>query len=335
MRYSVEAQKQSIRIIKILEYFSMGKRLTIKDIHNIFEEIVSTRTIHRDIETIEEAGIPLEYEKNDNSEYVWFFPAHYRKMVLPVVQGSELISLYILKSYLKLFSDTFIDKELHSLQNKIEALAPGDLFMEFESLSEQENSIFWDQSFGDYDYSKSDAVLSDITNIMVKKQWAAVTYKSLSDGKTRQYDIYLHRLFAFNGVLYIAVYFPKYGDFLALAVQQIQEVKIAQRQDYRTPEFNIAAFKHNRFGVFSGSVEKVEIEVRSGYAKWFINRSWHPSQQIIKNKDGSLLLTMDVPLSRDFITWILGWHDGIKVIKPQSLIKMVKEKLQKSLELYG
>jgi predicted DNA-binding transcriptional regulator YafY len=331
----MESPKQAIRIIKILEYFSMGKRLTIKDIHNSFEESVSIRTIHRDIETIEEAGIPLEYEKNDNGENVWFFPSYYRKMVLPTVQGSELISLYILKSYLKLFSNTFIDKELHSLQNKIETLAPGDLFMEFESLSEQENSIFWDQNFGEYDYSGSSAILKEITDIMIKKQWAAVTYQSLTDNKIRQYDIYFHRLFAFGGALYAAVYFPKYGDFLALAVQQIQEIKIARRQDYRTPEFNIAAFKHNRFGVFSGEIERVEIEVRRDYAKWFINRRWHPSQQIIGKRDGSLLLTLDVPLTRDFITWILGWHDGVKVIKPQRLIEMIKEKLQKSLELYG
>ena len=330
----MEIPGQISRIIKILELFSIGRKLTIKDIHRLFEASVSIRSIHRDVQAIQEAGIPLEYEKNENNEYLWFFPSHYRKMILPVVQGNELISVYILKSYLKLFANTFIDKEIHSLQSKIEELAPGNIFMEFESVSEQENALFWDQSFGDYDYSESNSVLSDITGLMVKKKWASVTYRSLSDNKTRQYDIYLHRLFAFNGALYAAVYFPKYGDFLALAVQQIKSVKIAERQDYRTPDFNIAAFKHNRFGVFSGPLEKVKLSVRKDYAKWFINRSWHPSQKLSKNPDGSLLLTMEVPLSRDFITWVLGWHDGVKVIKPQSLIEALKEKLNSTVELY-
>ena len=43
---------------------------------------------------------------------------------------------------------------------------------------------------------------------------------------------------------------------------------------------------------------------------------------------------MKVSLSRDFITWVLGWHDGIKVIKPQSLIEAIKEKLKNTMDLY-
>ncbi len=330
----MEIPGQISRIIKILELFSIGRKLTIKDIHHYFEAAVSLRSIHRDVQAIQEAGIPLDYEKNANNEYVWFFPSHYRKMILPVVQGNELVSVYILKSYLKLFAHTFVESDIRSLQEKIEELAPGDVFMEFESFSEQENALFWDQSFGDYDYSQIDTVLSEIISLMVQKKWASVTYQSLTDGKLRQYDIYLHRLFAFNGGLYAAVYFPKYGDFLALAVQQIKKVSQAQRQDYRTPEFNIAAFKHNRFGVFSGPLEKVELFIRKDYAKWFINRSWHPSQTLRKHPDGSLTLTMNVPLSRDFITWVLGWHDGVKVIKPQSLIEALKDKLNSTLKQY-
>ena len=326
--------RQINRIIKILELFSNGRRLSIKEIHSYFGETVSMRSIHRDIQAIQEAGIPLKYKKNEHNEHSWFFPSSYKNMVSPVVHGNELLSIYILKSYLKLFVNTFIDKEINSLQDKIEELAPGDLYMEFEPISRQKDALFWDQSFGDYDYSESSSILTDITSLMVKKKWVALTYQSLSDNKLRHYDIYLHRLFAFNGVLYVAVYFPKYGDFLALAVHQIKSVKEAGRQDYRTPEFNIAAFKHNRFGVYSGPLEKVELSIRRDYAKWFINRRWHPSQKLSENSDGTLLLTMKVPISRDFITWVLGWHDGIKVIKPQSLIEALKEKLSSTLALY-
>ncbi len=41
-------------------------------------------------------------------------------------------------------------------------------------------------------------------------------------------------------------------------------------------------------------------------------------------ESGDLLLTLQVPLSPELITWILGWHEAITVLAPDTLIEEIK-----------
>jgi predicted DNA-binding transcriptional regulator YafY len=51
-------------------------------------------------------------------------------------------------------------------------------------------------------------------------------------------------------------------------------------------------------------------------------------------KDGTLLLKMKALISPEMVTWILGWHTAIKVIKPGSLIEEITQKLEETLKMY-
>ncbi len=121
---------------------------------------------------------------------------------------------------------------------------------------------------------------------------------------------------------------------ITIAMQRIKSLTHIEKSIDTVPSFNMEDYRNNRFGVFSGPLEKIHLQIDPRYALYFRNRSWHPSQQISTKKNGGLLLKMELPVSPELVTWILGWHTAIKVIKPDSLITLIKNKLAETLQKY-
>jgi len=318
------------RIIRLLELFSMGRRITCSELHEYFDNRVSLRTIQRDINTILDAGIPLVCEQKFQKENIWSFPRDYRHMLLPAIQENELLSIYMLKSYLKEFRDTTIASSLESVIDKLEDMAPGDVYLDADSGTD----ILWDQDYGGYDYRADKMLIENMIETIRSGSWLEVMYKARGQSRSKTYTIFPYKLFSYHGSLYTAVYDLKYGKVLSLVLQRIQSTKVLGESPEQAPEFDLETFRKKRFGVFGGKIEIVQLKIDREYKPYFKNRSWHPSQKMIEEEDGSLLLSMEVPLSPELLTWILGWHEAITVLTPQSLISEIKEKLNKTMQLY-
>ena len=255
-------------------------------------------------------------------------------MILPIIQPNELISLYILKSYLKSFKHTSIESNLINVIEKIEIQAPGDILIEYDDGNRLQKDYVWDQENGEFNYKQYDVIITSALEYIYQKRWTKIIYQSLTDNKTRSHIVLPEHLFVYHSILYIVVFFPKYKDHLALAVHRIRSIKGTKGNDICIPQFDINEFRMKRFGVFYGTIEHVKLLVNPEYVKWFTDRIWHPSQIIHSQKNGSIIIEMDVPLSPDFISWILGWHEGIIVKEPDILIHIVSNKIRKMLDMY-
>ncbi len=320
------------RIIKILELFSMSRKFTTRDLCEYFEDQFTIRTIQRDIIVIERAGIPLMQEKDIDGNLVWFFPKTYRRMVLPSIQPNELLAAHILKSYLQTFKGTQIEADTMSLIDKVENIAPGDVFLDFDS-DYNNQPLLWSQDFGEFDYHDYNQTLMTVISLLINKEWAAVDYKK-GTGEESKFDIYIHRLFNYNGVLYLAVSTEKYKDYISLALHRIKQIEKSKKQNISPIDFDINKFLESRFGVYSGEVEHVKLLIDKEVVFYFTNREWHPSQKISFKKNGSMLLEMDVPVTHELIGWILSWRDNIKVLSTKSLIDQIKTNLNSTMKLY-
>ncbi len=326
----MEEFTQIRRIIRILELLSMGRKLSTSQIKHYFKDRASLRTIQRDINVLLDSGIPLYADNASDREKMWYFPREYRKMLLPVVQKNELLSFYIFKSYLKFFAGTHFEKDLNSLTEKIEEIAPGEVYVELQDAS----LLMWNQDFGQYAYQDHDLILNTIIECITGNCWVTVTYQSRGNEKPKTYDLYPYRLFHYNGSLYLAAYNPSYENFISLAVHRLKKIRPATRQNRIPVEFDQERFRNERFGVFIGNIQKVILEIQPGYSDYFRNRTWHTTQKVTEKPDGKLILEMTVPLSPELVTWILGWHSGIKILAPEQLIQMIRSRIEETLSLY-
>jgi len=73
-------------------------------------------------------------------------------------------------------------------------------------------------------------------------------------------------------------------------------------------------------GIYVGTEpEKVVLQF-SGWAATVVSEhSWHPSQSIRKQGDGSLELKFKVAINPEFERWLWSWGDAIEVISPGRL----------------
>ncbi len=317
------------RIIKILELLSMNRKLSTEDLHRHFNRQISLRTIQRDIKSIESAGIPLLMEKNIDGKNYWYFSRDYKKMVLPTIQPNELFATYILKSYLRTFKGTRVEQDLNSVIDKLETIAPGEVYLNIVG----EQSVLWNQDFGDFDYQDYAKILDKIIAAITQKKWCAVNYSSLRS-KEKSLIIFVHKLFTFNGGIYLAVTAEGYEDYITLSLQRIQSIEFQLKQRAEVPTFDLNKFRHNRFAVFSGKPVPVELLIDKDVAHYFANRQWHPSQKLFNQKDGRLLLQMKVPITHELIGWVLSWHSLMEVRSPTELIEQIKSRLDAMIELY-
>ena len=209
-------------------------------------------------------------------------------------------------------------------------MAPGEVYLDLDTTDD----LVWDQDYGAYDYSELDDLIHQVIKAIVEKKWIRITYQSRDETTGKTYPIFPYRLFSYHGSIYLAAYSPQHQNTISLAMQRIKSLTFAENSIDTVPPFDMKDYRNNRFGVFSGPLEKIQLQIDPRYAIYFRNRSWHPSQDIKMQNDGSMILTMEVPLSPELLSWILGWHEGIKVISPNRLVDEILIKLKTVIKIY-
>jgi predicted DNA-binding transcriptional regulator YafY len=327
--FPMTEHSQKARLIRILEMLSSGKRVSARRLKKEFPS-VSDRTLQRDIQEIA-AILPLEYQHINGREMEWFLPQHYRGMILPVVQQNELLAFHFLKSFIKNLRTGRIAEDIQALEKKLESLAPGDVLLPMESLDEP---LIFNQNPGIYDYSDFDAVLERIIEAIGKKLWLELSYFPVEAEQSKVYQVFPHRLYTYGGSLYLLATFRHHSEPASLLLHFMQKAEISPEQPAEKPIFSKKQFTLTRFGVFSGEPVDVTLRIHPEIKRYFVGRIWHESQQITKNEDDSLTMTMQVPLAPDFISWILSWGRHIQVLSPPELIEKIKTEAQAMAEMY-
>ena len=242
------------------------------------------------------------------------------------IETGELLSFHFLKAHLKTFKGTVFEKDINELQSKLELLAPGEVFLD--------NGFYWDQNTGQYDYSDNDKILRKVIASIVDKKWLRVRYHSANQGTEKEYNVLFCGLFAYSGTLYVVTYFRYYDNYEALALQGIINIEPSKRTYKVKSKFNFKKFTKKRYGVFTGKVFTVKLQIDKKYREYFICRSWHTSQKTFNDENGNLIIEMRVPIGMDLVSWILSWNNIIRVIKPKKLREKVLLKAKAVIEMY-
>ncbi len=312
------------RVLRIMTLLSVPGARTTKE---IYEQIVSEedygspelRQIQRDLQTLEACDV-VEHEE-DGRTYLWTLRDSHRNILPLTYKGSELLSLYILKSYLHQFAGTSVEQHTKSLLNKLEHSAGGTVV-----------SMSLEHSFGRYVYPTDSQMIEKVIGCIRDGHYVNLTYTN-NLGQKKSFDLLLCRIFSFNGELYVASYYPKYNDYMALALRKIENITDSTGS-YAEHTFDEERFLTHRFGVYHGEPQKIKLYIKAEMAEFFEHRSWHPTQNITRRKNGDCVLELKAPLSPDLITWIVGWSAVMKVQSPPKLVDAVRTRLQQALQWY-
>jgi predicted DNA-binding transcriptional regulator YafY len=305
--------------------------VTIDDLAALCD--VTTRTIRRDLQALEEAGFPLFDDRSgDDGRTRWRVNGQAFKGLSAGLTVSELCALYFSRTLLASLSGTpFRDEVASAFEKLTAALTP-----HMRQFLDQLPRVITTKAdpMRRHENPRQQQLVARALEATLHLRQAQLTYHSKSSDRTKSYLVHPYRLAYAQGGLYLLAYVPEYSEVRTFAVERIQEMSLLEERFTPIEELPEAAFPHS-LGVHSGPPERVEIAFEPAVGDYVRAREWHPSQQLRDIESGGVAMTLDVCLDRALQSWILSFGPFARVVSPESLAREIAEQLSEAKARYA
>ena len=294
---------------------------------------VTTRTIRRDLQALEESGFPLYDDKtNDDGKTRWRVNGQAFKGLSAGLTVSELCALYFSRTLLESLSGTPFRDDLESAFEKLGTTLTPHMRAFLDQLP-RVIATKSDPLRRKFD-PKQQPIIARALEATIHHRQANLTYYSKSSDRTKTYLIHPYRLAYAQGALYMLAYVPEYLEVRTFAVDRISELSLLEETFTPIEELPDEAFPHS-LGVHSGPPERVDLEFQPAAAEYVRARTWHPSQQLRETDSGGVAVTLDVCLDRALESWILSFGPFARVVSPERLVRTIAAQFEEARALYN
>ncbi|MFW6324954.1 MAG: helix-turn-helix transcriptional regulator [Desulfovibrionales bacterium] len=329
--------KNLIQILRAIDLIGRKSGATIAELQ---EHLGRDRTsIYRLITTLQELRFPIREERNPDDERIkiWMleesFLTKLPNLSLPNLNLtlSEIIALYLLKSNAGMYQGTNIESILQSVFFKLDQYVPEQFARNIDRLQ----SVFIGTSKMTKDYSGKEEIINDLTRAVLRNRVCRIRYHAFLDDNEKQYRIEPLNFFVNNGGLYLFVRVPKYGDIRILAVERILSVTRTEESFDYPEDFDPEEKLATCFDLVLDQPVHARIRFSAYQAKYIRERRYAPTQKIIENKDGSIILDIETSGWNEIIRWVVRYGPEAEVLEPEALRDQVRDYLRSALENYS
>jgi len=294
---------------------------------------VTTRTIRRDLQALEEAGFPIFDDRSrEDGRTRWVLNGQAFKGLAAGLTVAELCALYFSRTLVESLAGTPFRDEVQSAFEKLgSALTPH--MRQFLDQLPQVIAAKPDPLRRRTNDALQQIAARALEATLYHRQ-AALVYHSRSSERTKTYLVHPYRLAYAQGGLYLLAYVPEYGEVRTFAVERIQELSLQEERFTPIEELGDDAFP-NSIGVHSGPPERVAIDFQPAVADYVRARHWHRSQALSQSDGGGVRMTLDVCLDQALKSWILSFGPFAKVAAPESLAREIADQFEKGRALYS
>jgi predicted DNA-binding transcriptional regulator YafY len=312
---------------------SRGSGVTIDDLATLCG--VTTRTIRRDLQALEEAGFPIYDDRSrDDSRTRWILNGQAFKGLSAGLTLAELCALYFSRTLVEALAGTPFRGEVESAFEKLgSTLTP-----HMKQFLDQLPQVIAAKKDPARRIVANDAAQSQMAGRALEAtlhhRQAVLTYYSKSSERTKQYLVHPYRLAYAQGGLYLLAYVPEYGQVRTFAVERIQELSLQEDRFTPLEELPDEAFPDS-LGVHSGPAERIEIEFQAAVADYVRARQWHHSQTVAELADGGLLMTLTVCRDQSLRSWVMSFGPFARVVAPEGLAREIADQFEKGRARYA
>jgi predicted DNA-binding transcriptional regulator YafY len=308
-----------------------GAGVTIDDLASRCD--VTTRTIRRDLQALEEAGFPLYDDRShDDGRTRWQVNGPAFKGLAAGLTVSELCALYFSRSLLESLSGTPFRDDVESAFEKLASVLTPHMRQFLDQLPRVIATK--PDPMRRKDDPRQQRIIARALDATLHHRQATIVYHSTSSDRTKTYLVHPYRVAYAQGGLYLLGFVPEYGEVRTFAVERIQELSLLEERFTPIEELTDTAFPHS-LGVHTGPPERVELEFEPAVADYVRAREWHPSQTMRDTESGGLLMTLDVCLDRALESWILSFGPFARVVAPDSLAREIAERFEEARARYA
>jgi len=312
--------KQYERLIEIDALLRGRLRQTSASLAESLE--VSRRTIGNDLRFLKNRDAPLKYNRSKGWHYS---DPSWRLPTISLSKG-ELFALVLGARMLEAYSGSAYESQLRSSIARLSELLPEENWIDLQHLADERVLFRSGANMVNLDPLIWESLLE--ASRAGHRVW--MRYYAASDNKEseRTIDPYLLHIYRATNP-YVIGYCHLRNAIRWFRIDRIKQLKILDESFERPSDFNSKIYLDQIFQAEVGSVShQVAIWFDSSTAPFLRERTWHISQQITEQDDGSMTLHLKVTGLKEIKRWVMGYGKGAKVLEPQELVDLVKDEIK-------
>lgn len=287
---------------------------------------VTKRTVQRDIADLERAGFPV-ISDNRNGTVFWHFMEGFHAEGKVALTLTEQMALYFSRGLFQPLRGTPMHDALESAIQKIGSTLPAQSFQFLRGL-EQAIAV---SEFGWKDYSHSRQVIEALTKAILHHLTVGMRHRAAGYKNFVEHTVNPYRLWYVNNGLYLVGFDHGKKGVRVFAVERIQAVEISKRRFETPADFDFEAFRATAFNMIWGEPKEVKIWFSAMQAPYIEERTWHSSQRIEKQDDGSVILSLQVADEDEVKRWLIGFGAEASVLAPEQLRQEIRQEWKDGL----
>lgn len=305
------------RMLTIIVILLNRNRVTATELAEKFE--VSVRTIYRDIETINLAGIPIISQSGNNGGFSIYENYKLNHQVLTINNLSSLLSV------LKDINMTVDDIELESSIEKLQNIVPENKLDELKIQSEQ--IIIDIHPYGDSESQR--ALVKTIRQAITENRLLTINYKNYNSIVSTR-EIEPMSLIFKNYTWYLFTYCLLKKDFRLFRISRIGDYQI-EKQVFERRDKSY----HEITALENEQVNMIDIVLKASPMMKSRVEDIFNEEDIEILETGELLITATMPEKEWLLSMIFSFGEEIEVLAPKSFREHIASKLKLMVKKYN
>ncbi|NLX95117.1 MAG: transcriptional regulator [Rhodopirellula sp.] len=319
----VRQHERMARVLKVLELVQSRGRWNARAI--AAEIGCSERTVYRDLEVLEYAGVPWYFDEADQCYRV---RPDYRFPVFGLTE-EEALGQAVATALTKT-PGLDVGPGAAATTRKLQATSPAAIREVLADAAELISVL--DLKLADHSRHREE--IKTVQFALLEGRQITGLYESPYQAEPVELRLHPYRLCLIKSAWYII---GRQADADQPRTYRVARFKTLRPLDQPAdvPEgFDLKAYFGNAWAVFRGDkTYDVEIWFTPEAAKVVTETTWHHTQKVKPQKDGSVILTFRVDGLEEITNWVLGWAGQAKVLEPGELRSRVSASLRRGLEL--
>ncbi|MCC9608619.1 WYL domain-containing protein [Blastopirellula sp. JC732] len=311
------------RILSVLRLIQTRGQWNAKAIAQELE--VAERTIYRDLQALEFAGVPWFYDADAQSYRVrsdYHFP-------VPNLTEEEIIG----QAVATILSETTglgVVGKASSATQKIAATASEEV----QQLLTDVGGVISVLGLQLAEHRHSEESIQGIRQALLRKRQLKGRYVSPYESSAVELALDPIRLCLVKNAWYLIGRPVESEELRTYRVARFESVEVMDAAANIPTDFDLKAYFGNAWAVYRGSqAYKVAVRFLPEAARIVTETNWHHTQKVIPQEDESVLLTFQVDGLQEICSWLLGWTGRVEVIEPPELRTMLLDRSKAGMEL--
>ena len=320
------------KLLQALERSRFGSTLTeLRDslVEDLGLSSLHTRTLRRDIEALQAAGIDIVNEDLQRGK-VWKLGPNAKHAYTITATATELVALSLGRELLAPLSGTFIGQGINSFWNRVQEEVPDSVWKHYQRCRQ----TLFITGTPSKTYENHQGFLKTLERCVVQHRWCEIEYSSLQH-ETSTRRIAPRAIVFYNSSLYVIAHQDKADS--SPRHWKLDRISGAEASDeYFSPsDEDFHNYLESGIGIFANEgTTTYEIRLSSAAAKWVAEEPWHPRQELELLNDGGALLKVPAHHDMEVIPRVLGFCANAEILQPESCRKVMIELLGNMVAMY-